>query len=156
MNTLFGRATATLDAKGRISLPAKYRKLLPEEVVIAKEPAVKDENGLEIRTPALIVYTLDDFNIWLDALVEGKGGVDATDVEQKETIEDIAESAEYVKVDTAGRIPITDELCLFAQIDKEVVFSGARDHLVVRSLANWEINSKQRASNAKAYKVASS
>jgi MraZ protein len=144
VNVLFGQATATLDVKGRISLPAKYRKWLPEEVVIARSP-IKEH-------PALVIYTIEDYNDWLDAVEAGKGGYDATDLSLQDTIEELSEYSEIVRVDNVGRIPIPDRLRKYAQIDREAIFTGARNHLIVRSQVNWEANAKRRERNANVYK----
>jgi MraZ protein len=127
---LKGKAPATIDAKGRVSLPAKYRRLLPEDLVITKSP--------DDEFPALVIYTSSGFNSWMDEVLESKGGYTPTDKTHDRIIEKYHENAEDVKVDGVGRILIPNELRDYAQIDKDVVFSGVRNHLIVRSVAVWE------------------
>ena len=134
MDTLKGRAVALFDAKGRVSLPAKYRKLLPEDLVVTKSP--------DGELPSLVLYTPEGFEQWMDEVLEGKGGNRSTNKNLYHIIEKYYQNAENVKVDGVGRILIPVELREYAEIDKEVVFSGARDHLILRSVPTWEKHQK--------------
>jgi MraZ protein len=126
---LKGKALATTDVKGRVSLPAKYRKLLPGDLVLTKSP----DNAF----PALVLYTPDGFEEWMDEVLASKGGYHANDKSHDDIIAKYYEYAEDVKVDGAGRILIPAELRDYAHLEKDVVFTGARDHLIVRSHAIW-------------------
>ncbi|MDR2672203.1 MAG: hypothetical protein LBC35_02695 [Coriobacteriales bacterium] len=137
MSGLKGRAQGTIDSKGRISLPAKYRKLLPEELVLAKSP--------NAEFPALVLYTEEGFDTWLDSVMESKGGYAANNQALDDITEEYYENSEDVHVDGIGRIAIAAHLREYAGIDKEVVISGAKDHLVLRSAQIWEANRQRRA-----------
>jgi len=129
MARLMGKSPATIDSKGRVSLPAKYRKHLPEELVVTKSP--------DVEFPSLVLFSHDGFENWMDEVMAGKGGYQANDKSHARVIGKYYENAEELKVDGVGRILIPLELREYAQIDKDVVFSGVRDHLAVRSIDVW-------------------
>ena len=140
MPSLRGRAQVSVDSKGRVSLPVKYRKLLPEELVLAKSP--------NIEFPALVLYTEEGFERWIDNVMESKGGYAANNQKLDDINDDYYENSENVHVDGIGRIPIALHLREYAGIDesnKDVVISGARDHLVLRRYDVWEANNRHRA-----------
>ncbi|MCL2756845.1 MAG: division/cell wall cluster transcriptional repressor MraZ [Coriobacteriia bacterium] len=130
MAFLKGKAPATFDAKGRVSLPAKYRRLLPEDLVVAISP---DEDF-----PALVVYTQEGFEKWTDEILVSKGGYRANNKSHDQLIDKYVQDSEDVDVDSVGRILIPSDLRGKAKINKDVMFSGARDHLVIRSIAIWQ------------------
>jgi MraZ protein len=132
-----GKATGSVDVKGRVSLPAKYRKLLPEELVLAKSP--------NRAFPSLVLYPADGFDEWIDNVMESKGGYKANNQQMDDILEEYYENSEDVRVDGIGRISIPSDLRSYASIGKEVVISGAKDHLVLRSAESWEANSRRRA-----------
>jgi MraZ protein len=136
MGVLLGKALATLDPKGRISLPAKFRRLLPEEVVVTKSPN-KDY-------PSLVLYTPEGFERWIDDVMESKGGYRANVQSLDDVMEEYYENAENIKLDTAGRLLIPTEQRDYAQLDKDVVITGVRDHLIFRSAVIWEDNAARR------------
>ena len=140
MPSLRGRAQVSVDDKGRVSLPAKYRKLLPDELVLAKSP--------DTEFPALVLYTEEGFEHWIDNVMDSKGGYAANPRELDYINDDYYENSENVHVDGIGRIPIALHLREYAGIDagdKDVVISGARDHLVMRRYDVWEANNQRRA-----------
>ncbi|MDR2109387.1 MAG: hypothetical protein LBP28_08045 [Coriobacteriales bacterium] len=136
MEVLRGKAVATLDTKGRISLPAKYRRLLPEEVVVAKSP--------NTEYPSLVLYTEDGFERWIDGVLESKGGYRANIQSFDDVIEEYYENAESIKLDSAGRLLIPAEQREYARLDKDVVITGVRDHLILRSATIWKDNAERR------------
>jgi len=139
---LMGKAQATLDPKGRITLPAKYRKLLPEEVVVAKAP--------NTDFPALAVYAPEDFEHWSESIIQSKGNK-ADDSDLYDVVAEIYENAEYVRLDQAGRLLIQPDQCQYAQMDKELMISGHRDHLLVFSATVWQDRMQKRSSTARVF-----
>ena len=131
MARLMGKSPATIDSKGRVSLPAKYRKHLPEElVVVTKDP--------DKEFPALAIYSQDDFDTWMDEVLSGKGGYQANDKNQVLVITKYYGDAEELRVDSAGRILLPADLREYARIDKDVMFTGVRDHLTLRNIDIWK------------------
>jgi len=131
---LKGKAPATIDSKGRVSLPAKYRKLLPEDLVVTKSP--------DDEYPSLTIYTPEGFESWITQVFESKGGYRANDRAHDRIIEKYYANAEDVKVDGVGRILIPAELREYAHIEKDIMFSAMKDHLIIRDAAIWEAYEK--------------
>lgn len=125
MAGLKGRFDAKVDAKGRVSVPSKCRKLLPDQLVIAKHP--------KKELPALVVYSEDGFEEWFDNLLESKGGARANDAMQDELIDEFYQDSADVEPDDIGRITIPSFLREYAGIKHNVVITGARDHLIIRT-----------------------
>ena len=91
-----------VDAKGRMSLPAAFRKVLSEDLVVTLSP--DDE--------CLYAFEPQAFEDWIVSLFDSKfGGYDPT-------------SKAHVGFDNAGRIGIPAELRQKAGIDKDVVALG--------------------------------
>lgn len=139
MAGLKGRYDGSVDAKGRLSIPAKCRKLLPEELVVAKHPN-KD-------IPALVVYSEDGFDAWFDRLLESKGGAKANDALQDELEDEFYQDSQDVSPDGIGRITIPSFLREYATIDRDVIITGARDHLIIRTPEVLEKSRESFASN---------
>ena len=131
---LIGKATGTIDLKSRVSLPATYRKQLPAELVITKSP--------DIDFPSLVIFTPDGFDGWINNVMEGRGGYRASSRNLDDIVEMYHENAFNLKVDGVGRILIPTELREYARIEKDMVFSGRRDRLIVRSAEIWEAKQK--------------
>lgn len=139
MASLRGTYDASVDDKGRMSVPSKHRKLLPEELVLAKHPD-KD-------LPALVVYSEDGFDAWFDKLMESKGGEKANDLLQDRLLDEFYRDSVSVVCDSIGRISIPQSLRDHAGIGREVVVSGARDHLIIRTPETLEKIREADASN---------
>jgi MraZ protein len=123
-------------------LPAKWRKQLPDELVVAISP----DDGY----PALTIYDSEGFGAWMQQVMDAKGGYAANNREMDDLMEEFYENAEPVSTDSAGRILITPEQRAYAHMDKEVVISGVGNHLVLRSLEIWE-SKRNRSDTAKVY-----
>ena len=140
MAGLKGRFDGSVDAKGRLSIPSKCRKLLPEELVVAKHPN-KD-------LPALVLYSEDGFDTWFDRLLESKGGAKANDALQDELIDEFYQDSSDVTPDSIGRVTIPLFLREYAGIERDVIITGARDHLIIRTPEVLEKSREGFASNA--------
>jgi len=125
MRGLKGKKPVTVDDKNRVLLPSTYRKLLPEDVVVAKDP--------NKEFPGLRIYTSDDFEQWIENVMTGKGGYQATNLSHDEIIDEYYENSEDVTLDSAGRILIPASLREYAGIERDAVIAGHRDHLTIRA-----------------------
>ena len=105
-----------IDAKGRVSLPAKFRKVLSEDLVVA----------CALTGDYLMVFDgQGSFNAWVDGIFVDKfGGYNSTNREQMMLRSMLKGNAFDVQPDTAGRILLPAELREKAGIDKEVVIVG--------------------------------
>ena len=125
MAALRGTYEGKVDAKGRVSIPSKCRKLLPESLVVAKAP--------NKELPALVVYSEDGFNQWFEKLLASKGGERANDEQQNELLDEYYQLSVETAFDDLGRINIPLFLRDYAGIKNNVVITGARDHLIIRT-----------------------
>lgn len=125
MAGLKGRYDGKVDVKGRVSVPSRCRRLLPEQLVIAKHP--------QRDIPALVVYPEEGFDDWFERLLESMGGAKANDALQAAFEDEFYQDAQDVEPDDLGRITIPSYLREYAGIKHQVVITGARDHLIIRT-----------------------
>lgn len=103
----YGQAYHTLDQKGRITLPSKFRELLGESFFVLR--------GFE---KCLFVYTQDGFHELEDkikALPIAKGGV---------LQRFVFANTEKVTTDKQGRFVVPPKLREYADLEKDVVLVG--------------------------------
>lgn len=125
-----GEYQHTVDAKGRVSLPAKFRKALPEEVVIV--PGVGG---------ALCVYSEEGFDEWMCSFFRKEDGSDGFNPRSARDValqRKLSASAENVTVDGAGRVTISAAKRKAAQIGKDVYVIGVVDHVEIWDAARYE------------------
>jgi len=120
------------DAKGRVSLPAKFRKVLSEDLVVARS----------LSGEYLMVFdSQDSFNAWVDGIFTDKfGGYNSTDGTQLMFRSALKGQAFDVQVDSAGRILLPAELRDLTGIEREVVIVGNTGY--------FEVWSEERRSEA--------
>jgi len=106
-----------MDAKGRISLPAKFRKVLSEDLVVT----------IALSGEYLMVFDgQDSFSAWVTSIIESKfGSFDPTSSEQLMWRSALKGNAFDVQADTAGRILLPADLRAKADIGKEAVIVGS-------------------------------
>jgi MraZ protein len=117
-----GQFDHTIDAKGRMALPAKFRGQLEEGAVISKGMGT-----------CLSMYTMQRWEEKSAELVEGKTSAELRDFERR-----IYPSASEVELDGQGRLVIPARLRTFAQLDSEVTVAGVRDHIEIWDRASWQ------------------
>ncbi|MEE8717270.1 MAG: MraZ family transcriptional regulator [Coriobacteriales bacterium] len=118
--TFSGTYTHTLDSKGRVSLPAKFRKSLP--VALKLVP----------RGGTIHLFTIQDYQSWVGEFFEG-GKPDPRSREDSKTLFSLTAHAEDTDIDSAGRISISAELCKRAGLEKEVKIVGMFGHIEIMS-----------------------
>ena len=118
------------DAKGRVSLPAKFRKVLSDDLVVSRS----------LPGDYLMVFDgQDSFNAWVDGIFADKfGGYNSTSREQLKLRSALKGNAFDVQPDSAGRILLPAELREQAGIDKEVVIVGNTGYFEVWSAERRE------------------
>lgn len=104
-----------VDAKGRVALPAKFRKVLTKDLVVT----------LELGNECVYVFETPDFNDWVNKLFVDKFGEfkesDRTHVNLRRKLK---ARANDVEIDASGRIMLSADVREAAGIDKEVVIVG--------------------------------
>lgn len=123
MPLFFGRIQGTVDARGRVTVPARYRELLPDGHVVF----VPDPDGcLRLYTEAGFRQMRSDFaNRTLTGKNTPLGEADRA-FERA-----ILAAGEVQALDAKGRIHLSEASREHAGIEREVVFLGAADHLEI-------------------------
>lgn len=103
------------DTKGRVSLPAKFRKVLPSDLVVTPDPDGE----------YLMVFTDSDFNEWVREILENAPEAIKSDKRKRLGFRRVLKGRAYgVVVDAAGRIMIPADQRKMVGIDKDVVIVG--------------------------------
>ena len=113
----------TVDVKGRLIIPSKYRELLGEEFVVTK--------GMD---GCLFVYANDDWNAFEQKLTS----LPLINKEARKFARFFLAGAASVELDKQGRILLPANLREFAGLDKDVVLVGVGSRIEIWSKANWE------------------
>ena len=104
-----------VDGKGRVALPAKFRKVLSKDLVVT----------LELKDECVYVFETPDFNSWVHKLFVDKfGEYKESDRMHVRLRSKLKARANDVEVDASGRIMLPAELRAAAGIDKDVVIVG--------------------------------
>ncbi len=111
-----GRYYHRIESKGRVSIPAKFRKSLEQAGVITK--------GLDT---CLAIY---DQEQWEKKIAEVEN-LPQTKKAHRDYIRFLSNDAQELEIDTQGRILITEELKSLAKLEKEVVIVGSMDHIEI-------------------------
>jgi MraZ protein len=119
-----GRFEHTIDSKGRVSIPAKFRELLTEKY--------DDRLILTNFDRCLVAYPYEEWRV----LEERVGSLSMVKREVKAFQRFFISGAAECPIDKLGRILIPPTLRDYAQLEKNVVFTGM--------LRKFEIWSKER------------
>ena len=111
-----GEYTHTIDAKGRLIIPAKYREALGFQCTIAKG-----------RDGALNIYTEADWKKFDEKFEK----MPQSDPRVRKYIRDFYGNASDIFPDNNGRIMIPQNLKEYAGLKKDVVTVGAFDHIEI-------------------------
>jgi MraZ protein len=123
-----GRYNHTIDPKGRLSIPSKYRETLGEEFVVSK--------GMD---GCLFVYAIDDWKVFEAKLAS----LPLINQEARQFARFFLSGAQYVTLAKQGRILMPADLRGFAGLEKDVVLAGMGGRIEIWSLEKWEENSAQ-------------
>jgi MraZ protein len=117
-----GEYQHTLDAKGRLSLPAKFRNQMAGSIVVAK--------GLE---GCLYVFPSEDYEAFLGQLTE-RGDFDT---KFRQVRRFFTAGAKEDELDSAGRIGIPGNLREYASLERDVAVIGNGDRVEIWDAAAW-------------------
>ncbi len=117
-----GQYTHSVDAKGRVAIPARFRMLLDEGAVAVKWA----ENciGLYPRSA-------------YDVLAQKLAGLPLSDEKGRKFARFVFGNSFDVEADAQGRILLALPLRNWASLTGEAVLVGARDHVEIWSPARW-------------------
>ena len=120
MADFLGQYTYSLDEKGRVSMPARFRRLLTPE---ARETFVIT-SGLDA---CLFVYPLDVWERKSTLLRD----LPISNSRSRKWVRWVASSAVPSTCDSQGRITVPPHLLRWAKLEKETLISGALDRIEI-------------------------
>ena len=130
-----GEHQHTLDAKGRVSLPAKFRNQLSGSVTVAQ--------GLD---HSLYVFPPEDYDRFMtDLLAKSDFNPKVREVRRF-----FASGATEVPLDSAGRVSLTPKLREWATLTRDVVVIGSGDRVELWDAARWAEYNGATAGNVEA------
>ena len=122
----------TLDTKGRLIIPAKFREVLGEEFVISK--------GMD---GCLFVYANDDWNAFEQKLTS----LPLINKEARQFARFFLAGAATVEVDKQGRILLPAVLREFAGLEKDVVLVGSASKIEIWSKERFDESNAEYEGN---------
>ena len=118
-----GEYNHTIDAKGRLIIPSKFRELLGEEFVLTK--------GLD---GCLSIYPMDEWN----AFEEKLRALPLTNKNARTFTRFFVAGATNCELDKQGRILIPQNLRQYAKLQKDLVIVGASNRAEIWDQEKWE------------------
>lgn len=118
-----GEYNHTIDAKGRLIVPSKFREKLGEEFVVTK--------GLD---DCLFVYPLDE---WAH-IEQAFRKVPLTNKKARDFVRFFFAGAASCEVDKQGRILLPANLRSYAGLEKEIVSAGVLNRVEIWDKEKWE------------------
>jgi MraZ protein len=116
-----GEYEHTIDVKGRMAVPAKFRAQMDRGSVISKGMGT-----------CLSVYTMQRWEEKSAELISDKQSDELRDFERR-----IYPSASEIELDSQGRMIIPAKLRAYAKLGNEVTVAGVRDHFEIWDRSIW-------------------
>ncbi|WP_154732429.1 MULTISPECIES: division/cell wall cluster transcriptional repressor MraZ [Solirubrobacterales] len=126
---LRGSFDYTLDAKNRLTVPAKVRHHFAEGAVLAR--------GLTRNVSLWIPAEFDAYST--DML----SGFDPLDEDYATLDSHLVGGSHDVELDSAGRIAMPSRLAQYAGITKDVVLVGSKTHIQIWDRSTWDARSER-------------
>jgi MraZ protein len=118
-----GEYNHTIDAKGRLIIPSKFREVLGEEFVVTK--------GLD---GCLFVFDNNEWSVFENKLKT----LPITNKDARKFVRFFLAGAASVEVDKQGRILVPGVLREFSELLKDVVLIGVGSRVEIWSKERWE------------------
>ena len=118
-----GEYTATIDDKGRISIPSKFRTQLKSKIVVTK--------GLD---NALFLYTIDEWKKSAEKLAS----LPISTANTRAFSRLMLAGAMDCDIDKQGRILLPNYLQEFAKLSKRVIFAGLYNRIELWPKEAWD------------------
>ena len=118
-----GEYNHTIDPKGRVIIPSKFRETLGDEFVVTK--------GLD---GCLFVYDTKEWNVFEEKLKS----LPITNKDARQFVRFFLAGAATVEVDKQGRVLIPGVLRDFAVLEKDVVLIGVASRVEIWSKERWD------------------
>ena len=117
-----GEYEHTIDTKGRVAVPAKFRAQMAKGAILSKGQGT-----------CLSVYTFERWEEKSNELVASKSSAELRDFERR-----IYPSASEIELDGQGRMIIPAKLRAYASLESEVTVVGVRDHFEIWDRTIWQ------------------
>ncbi|MBE6573911.1 MAG: division/cell wall cluster transcriptional repressor MraZ [Ruminococcaceae bacterium] len=127
---LFGEYAHTIDKKKRMFLPAKIRDGIGENIIMIKSLSAK----------CIALYPESEWEKFEEKLES------IPDVSGSDVVRRIYSSLAEVQTDPQGRILIPQNLCDYAELEKNVVVIGAGKHAEIWSDVNRGVQAEKENS----------
>jgi MraZ protein len=132
---LLGEFEHTIDDKGRLTVPAKFRGRLANGVAVSK--------GID---PCLWLYPSD---VWAQ-LAEEINGLPMTEPRAREFRRQVFGSASDSVPDKQGRVSLPSYLREYANIDNKAMIIGLYDHCEIWNPERWRKRQRESDNNPEA------
>jgi MraZ protein len=130
----------TIDAKGRTSLPAKFREVLLEKYNDARFFVTKSSPvglGEDRFTSGLVIYPYKEWSAIEEKLQNG-AGLGLTSAQLDSLKRTMVAPAIDCTADKLGRVLVPPNLRKYASLEREIVFVGSLKKIEIWSMAEWE------------------
>jgi MraZ protein len=131
---LLGEYEHTIDDKGRLTLPAKFRQAMAAGIVVTR--------GLD---SCLYAYSHEE---WERLVHTSLGDLDSLTREGRQLKRFFFASASEAEPDKQGRVVIPAPLAQSARLAREVVVAGVYDHLEIWDRDAWRQQMREVEGNA--------
>lgn len=118
-----GEYNHSIDAKGRLIIPSKFRDTLGDEFVVTK--------GLE---GCLFVFEKYEFDSFMDKLNEKSD----FDPKVRKIKRFFISGAQEIEPDKQGRMVVPPNLREYAALEKEVILAGVGGHIEIWDKSKWD------------------
>ncbi|AOY77437.1 division/cell wall cluster transcriptional repressor MraZ [Clostridium formicaceticum] len=118
-----GEYNHSIDSKGRLSIPSKFREELGEHFIVTK--------GLD---NCLFLYPLEEWKVMEDKLKK----LPITNKDARAFVRFFFAGATECELDNQGRIRIPNNLREHALLDKEAVIIGVATRIEIWSTGQWQ------------------
>jgi MraZ protein len=119
-----GHFEHSLDAKNRLSIPARFRAAFSSGTVLAKDPET-----------CVAVWTVDAHEQIIERAL---GALNPISADYRRVSRFYQGNSFDIELDASGRVTLPPPLLTHAGIEKEVVVVGVGDHLEVWSKDRWQ------------------
>jgi MraZ protein len=130
-NTFIGEFPYTIDAKGRINIPAKFRQALSED---------NEETFVLTRSldPCIWIYPLIEWEK-IEADLRKLSSLSAL---HRTVVRNVTRYASFIKYDKQGRIPISPSLIEYSHLNKNILIIG-----MVNKIEVWDPETLEEVEN---------
>ncbi|MBV9120712.1 MAG: division/cell wall cluster transcriptional repressor MraZ [Chloroflexi bacterium] len=122
---ILGEFEHSLDDKGRLSIPARYRAAFAEGAVVTR--------GFE---PCLVLYPMSEWDAWADKV----NSLPAGQEDARQLMRLVFSSANEVELDKLGRVNVPAYLRRYAGLGGEVTLVGVGSRFEIWERGRWDAN----------------